>query len=393
MRLSPDQSAAADAIASWLRTPAKKSFKLGGYAGTGKTTTIQELINKGALGPDVACCAPTGKAAQVLSRRLGGIKATTIHQLIYQPRIRGSERLAALKAQYDRTRDQALLPKIAAEEKRVGELTFVSKDWVNISPGTVLVVDEASMVTPQMAVDLSRTSAKIIYVGDPGQLPPVKASQFFANPDFTLTQVHRQALQSPIIRASLAIREDGPMPENCPEFMRVKKGATGHEEYNSADVILCGMNLTRMKFNRFMRKLNNRATMLPCEGDVIIVTKNNYAFGLMNGQLATAIGTADVCPHTGDHSLLIRADDGDVVTIPIDPAQFLAHYTEGKHLDECDNSIVCATYGYAITVHKAQGSEWPSVILADDAGGKFPRKPWLYTAVTRAKEHLRWIVK
>lgn len=393
--LTREQQQAIDMIHAFARHPTKQVCKLGGYAGTGKTTTIQHLINQGGVpGKALVCCAPTGKAAQVLGHKLNGFPVRTVHSLIYQPSKRTGERLFALQQRFRMTKDQSFLPQIEEEKKRVGELMFVEKE-TSIGPRSFVICDEASMVSPKMVDDLKKTGAKILFVGDPGQLPPVKAQQFFNNPDFVLQTVHRQALESPIIQASLAIREGKGMPGNSEAFRRVAKGETTEEEYLSAGVILCGKNATRLAFNKYIRNLKGMTSKLPEDGETVICTKNDLNnSGLVNGQIATTLGVPVQDPFTGDWSISLKTDFGTRRGLDFCPEQFLAHYHYGLNPTKniLDSDLLQLTYGYCLTAHKSQGSEWGSVILADDSkGGSFDRKAWLYTAITRAKEKLIWI--
>jgi len=166
--LSPDQARALEEIERW-RTSSTKRLTLGGYAGTGKTTLIRELINQ----HDASVCAFTGKAAFVLQSK--GVEATTMHRLLYRPVRVG------------------------------GEVRFVK---VQDLPTELVIVDEASMVDKVLMRDLESFPVKVLYVGDHGQLEPVGDDPgLMRDPDIRLEQIHRQASGSPIIQFAHHVRE------------------------------------------------------------------------------------------------------------------------------------------------------------------------------------------
>ena len=109
------------------------------------------------------------------------------------------------------------------------------------------------MIDTKTASDLIQSGAKIVAVGDPGQLPPVHGATFFTQPDITLTQIHRQALESPIIRQAHAVRDNGQYQPDGADFQVIRKATD--EQMMTADSILCWRNVTRHKVNARMRSL------------------------------------------------------------------------------------------------------------------------------------------
>jgi exodeoxyribonuclease-5 len=151
----------------------KQVFRLFGYAGTGKTTLAKELAKT--VKGRVLYATFTGKASLVL-RKKGCEDASTIHSLIY---------------------------KVEVCEK-TGEASFILNRDSDLADAALLIVDEVSMVGRIWRRTCS-ASTKILVLGDPAQLPPVKDEGFFINaaPDVMLTEVHRQAQDNPIIRLSM----------------------------------------------------------------------------------------------------------------------------------------------------------------------------------------------
>ncbi|PPC98073.1 MAG: ATP-binding protein, partial [Methylocystis sp.] len=174
---TPEQDQALTAVARWLETPgARQVFRLFGYAGTGKSTLARHLAEH--VEGDVAFAAFTGKAALVM-RSKGCKDARTIHSLIYR-----------------------------ATDTETEEPSFVLNDDSAAARAKLIVVDECSMVDEELGRDLLSFGKKVLVLGDPAQLPPVKGGGFFtdAEPDVMLKEVHRQAADNPIIRLSMAIR-------------------------------------------------------------------------------------------------------------------------------------------------------------------------------------------
>ena len=176
MTPSHQQDQALQAIAKWLADPhAKQSFYLGGYGGTGKTSLAKHF----ATGLNNVCFAAfTGKASLVM-RRKGCTGASTIHSLIY-----------------------------IAERDR-GVFKFSLNPDSAVKTADLVIIDEVSMVSEDLAVDLLSFGTKVLVLGDPAQLPPVDGAGYFTcrKPDFMLTEIHRQAAESPIIRMSMDVRE------------------------------------------------------------------------------------------------------------------------------------------------------------------------------------------
>ncbi len=408
MNLTTTQTRALDQMGQWLDSD-DREFILAGYAGTGKTTLLQKFIQM--QDDQVLCCAPTGKAASVLKKRLEGeVEVTTVHRALYVPfEARTRAKLNELLAELKENPDDPELKKAIQKEKDLLErhqLGFRVKDEDEkvIQPGQLVVVDEASMVTSQMQKDLYATNARILYVGDPGQLSPVRDSGFFRTqkPDAMLTDVVRQALESPIIRLSMKIRagEDIPLGDYG-AFKKFRKEAISGPDWLKWDQVITGTNVSRRRINRYFRaqKYPNPRSWWPMVGDKLICLKNERDSEFINGNLA-------VVTKEFKFDELREELVGDILYdefYPIPGVQvymypFQVHYDSGVeetmsffdrgHLREFD-------YAYAITVHKSQGSEWDRVLIADDGmniNRAEERKLWLYTAVTRAREELLWLI-
>lgn len=383
LKLSPDQKQVLDSTLKWLDAPTGSYLTIGGYAGTGKTTLtayIRQAIYKKAPLLKIAFCSYTGKAARNLDEKLRennaiitGDSVSTIHSLIY-----------------------------TAITNKHGNITgWRRREYIEAD---LIIVDEASMVDPQILIDLVSYEIPILAVGDHGQLPPIGVNySLMANPDLTLTQIHRQSDDSPIIDISILARTEGTIPVKkfSHSVQKISRSDPDSREilnealsgYDNETLIICGYNTTRLKLNQELRARFDRFGDTPEVGDKVVALKNNHYSGIHNGAVGTITKIFDTDKNGNWMSVKIDLDGQDkpyqgyiylpqfnqketISTIPRDP--------EGHAGDLFD-------FGYALTVHKAQGSQSDSVILFEE---RFPRstdeewRRWLYTAVTRARQNL-----
>jgi len=371
MQFSPQQDDALTAVAQWLKSGRQQIFRLFGYAGTGKTTLARHFAEH--VDGEVQFAAFTGKAAQVL-RSKGALNARTIHSLIYRPR--GEEAVA------DETTGRTTMSP-----------TFALNRQSPIARAKLVVVDECSMVDEELGRDLMSFGTPILVLGDPAQLPPISGGGYFTEhePDHLLTEIHRQARDNPIIRLAMDVREGR-------EFMRGDYGTAqviGREDVTqdlvlSADQVLVGTNRTRRRYNQRLRELKGFAAAYPQAGDKLVCLRNDPAKGLLNGSLWKVMTSSRETVKPGINLLVSpEEDDPDrgVAKIKLLKAAFEnpeeeIPWQQKKRFDDFD-------YGYALTVHKAQGSQWNDVVLFDESFAfKDTRQRWLYTAITRAAERL-----
>jgi exodeoxyribonuclease-5 len=368
---TPHQDAALKAVAAWLKSQpgsggVPQVFRLFGYAGTGKTTLARHLA-EGASGT-VAFGAFTGKAALVM-RRKGCDGASTIHSMIYRARESGEE-----------------------------TPSFELWDEAPASKASLIVIDECSMVDAELGRDLLSFGVPVLVLGDPAQLPPIQGGGFFteAEPDAMLTEVHRQAADDPIIHMSMAVRAgEWPEPGRYGDSEVVRKDRLDPDRVLAADQVLVGRNATRRAYNARLRERRGFADPLPQADDKLVCLRNNRRKGLFNGGLwivkqrsparASALGLR-LQPDEA-----IGAGLGRVVKVSVRRECFTGgieelDWQQRKRYDEFD-------YGYVLTVHKAQGSQWDDVVLFNESFA-FPdsRARWLYTGITRAARRLTMVI-
>jgi len=386
--LSPGQSDALGAIERWLKTRDRPFFYLAGYAGTGKTSIARKLVE----GKRAVFAAYTGKAADVMAQR-GCVGATTIHRLIYKPTgFDGDPAVKALRAEVsrlagadavDRGALDAVLGKLAVLRAQAKGMGFVlDTENPEIRACDIIVIDEVSMASEQIISDLMSFGKPILVMGDPGQLPPVKAVGYFQTktPDAMLTEVHRQALDSGVLQIATMIRE-GRRPAigiyGADRSVVVEQKTASvliPSTMRSADQIICGYNRTRDKINFMLR--GNDAPMLPVVGDKLVCLRNNHDAGFYNG--STMVATSDAW-REGSRAFVFVERDGVRERVRMDLAA-IAGAGAGN-----DYKAISLDYAWALTCHKAQGSQWGKVMVIDESDvARENARSWLYTAVSRA---------
>lgn len=359
MDWSPQQDDALQRVAAWLRRRSPQVFRLFGFAGTGKTTLARHFAE--GLDGEVAFGAYTGKAAHVL-RSKGCEGAATIHSLIYRPKAVDVE-----------------------------EPSFLINRDGGAAKADLIIIDECSMVDEELGRDLLSFGVPVLVLGDPAQLPPVKGGGFFteAEPDIMLTEVHRQARDNPIIRLSLQVREGESLERGEYGESRV----IGRRDIDASavlrtDQVLVGMNRTRRLYNKRIRELMGFRDTMPAAGEKLVCLRNDKKKGLLNGGIWQIQQLRE--PRGGYLRLdVVPDEDSKRKAVKV---KVLREFFEGA-----DEEIPFAvrrdsdefTYGYALTVHKSQGSQWDDVVLFDESGAfREHRQRWLYTGLTRAARRI-----
>ncbi len=363
MRWSPEQDAALAAVSTWLESGENQVFRLFGYAGTGKTTLARTLAE--GIDGDVAFGAFTGKAALVL-RQKGCPNASTIHSMIYRTR-----------------------------EAETETPSFVLNKESAASKASLIIIDECSMVDEELGRDLLSFGTPVLVLGDPAQIPPVKGGGYFtsAEPDAMLTEVHRQAADNPIIALSMQVREGGRLvPGAYGESRVIRRSALGAAAVTRADQLLVGTNRSRRAYNKRMRELLGFTHAMPEVGEKLVCLRNDKKKGLLNGGTWIVDKLHPMRAQKLKMSLVPEEDRGrKPAKVAVLPAFFEGREDElapliRRESDEFD-------YGYALTVHKAQGSQWTSVVLFDESYAfREHRSRWLYTGLTRAAEKIVVVV-
>lgn len=364
-----------------------RSITVGGLAGTGKTTVIGWLPEIMDLQPQqVAYCAYTGKAATVINRRYPEAQATTIHRLIYLPVERHDRECPRWK---NATQPCAWLADC--------EMTYRARN--GLPPELkLIIVDEASMVPEAIHDQLLSYGVPVVWVGDHGQLPPVMSSfNLMEHPDLLLTEIHRQSAESAILRAAMTVRRSD-KPLSVGRYRRgelvvrrsntLVPGFNVDQLYAGEFTYLVPTNTMRVALNKGVRAQLGYPRERPAVGDRVVCLRNNMKMGVYNGLTGTITWMGEQEKQKQRIEVAVDGEDRTYVGEAYLP-QFnnTESLTQEIHREEAD----LWDYSYALTVHKAQGSEYEHVVVFAYTHKTSERRRWLYTAITRAKKQLEII--
>jgi exodeoxyribonuclease-5 len=455
IKFNPQQQAALEDMVRWINDPNRgdEPYLLQGYAGTGKTTLVRQLLEMVTIPlARIALVAPTNRAAKVLGNKTG-LHTGTIHKLIY---LTVREELEFQRERLQMWSDAKNFTDLAdliieADETNLEELflengggndgefiTFVEAHRIKVlkyegvtlpddpaqrlsyfnevrkealqthkdnitdllqedlkvrkkEPSEVtgkyslILVDEASMVNETVGADLVSYRVPVILVGDPFQLPPVKAKPYWhgKRAQSVLTRIERQKGTGAGIPLAGERLRQGKAVETNESIKRHKRQSLDNEVYLAADQIISGTHKTREKMCGVVRKLLGHTTAHPQVGEKVVAVYNDRQNGIMNGELYIV----EKVSTRKDGALTvmdIRDPYGKVITDVVAWTEGFAGRTKTEYLP---SNVGKFWWGYCITCHQSQGSEWKHVVVCDDWPGKDDKDRWVYTAITRASEY------
>lgn len=404
-----EQRDALHAIRDWHRDnstdPARQTrpFVLAGLAGVGKTV-VATLLDDVLPGVNIRRVAPTWKAACVLNEKIPdtATPATSIHNLIYDPK--GTRHVKRCAARVSSTNPVTGEPYTVLDhdlcDRDCTEVDFAFNPKEGV-PG-LLVVDEASMVDARTRADLESLGTPVLYVGDHGQLPPVQGRSIFAEraPDVELTQILRQDSRSPIITLSRVIRDRDPRWLSRAKDLGVPVHASGTYDPRGrghdvgSSVFIAFKNSEVDALNTRMRSLLKRDPDSPEVGDLVMCRVNLRQQRIFNGQTGVVEAVSSTTPAPRRHGeypgvhVRIRMNDGRAYAGPVAMLDSAGKTILNRPDDYAAPGVHGFSYAYAMTCHKAQGSEYPHAVIQNGWLPEDSRWAWLYTAVTRAKDDL-----
>lgn len=409
LEFSPQQNAALAAIEKWFSDESARPFVLNGFAGTGKTTIAKYMpeVIKAKKDEEVLYVAYTGKAASQLERK-GCRGATTAHRLLYVPIAKSKKNLINLNETLESAvitdpnlnseESRKLLAEIKKERLRLSSMEFTDNpDEERLRHARLIIVDESSMIDQKIHQDLMALKKPVIYCGDPFQLPPVRGASPVSQlaVDVMLTEVHRQALDNPILALATDLRNRKPFSteelehRNGDQLLQIKKMSSGsYMLYNEHDQILCAMNATRNSLNQKIRKRKIEENIVwegddgVGRGDRIIFLRNDYDNNYFNGTM----GVVDRVRPARRHQEYMISIDGETDEDNFRKYDVWTGFLHGRHKSDQPNFTQSIDLAYAITCHKSQGSEWDSVLVHFERMSNVDIARWLYTAITRAKK-------
>ncbi len=397
-----EQSVALDAIDDW-RESERPFFSLTGPAGSGKSTMVREIVDRY---PYAVLTAMTGKAALRLSH-CAGREAGTLHSTLYYPPKPGEE------LRFSRLREP---------------------------PADLIVVDEASMITPAVYAHMkvwAKSGVSFLLVGDGYQLPPVITGEELKEngEDYSVFQIVRGAELETVmrsvggvLRAATKVRQTGEICRESDEgytyAVEREPMARAVEEYladRDDHLIITWRNALRMAANRTIRARLGHEGPLPDEGEPVLIKRNGQGF--LNGEIVTCGGfetgpqlgsMLTMWMRTGYTRILVSFEGGreDRGGEFFDGQQPWVESWQRYHIDLKKQNLpepLPITYGYCHTAHSAQGSEARRVTVFLERGderSRHFRKPttlpsgaevpfsarFIYTATTRGKKQAMMIV-
>jgi len=316
-------------------------YRIGGYAGTGKTTIAKNILDSRRGG---IVCAFTGKASSVLQKK-GLYNATTIHNTIYN------------------------------FDEKTNRFYKRHRNELN---GTYFLIDEGSMVPSKLFKDIKSYDLPIIVIGDPGQLELIgENAKLMHSPDIVLDTIHRY--DNSVAEFAQYVRINGEY--SIGEYPNIQIKPKSEYKKPTQGVILTGFNKTRVAINKTFHtgEIN--------EGTKLVVLVNNWDVGVNNGMLLEVKEIKDY--YDKYIAVTCNLDNGKQRELLLWTGNLnkekTIDYNEQKKLQ---NRSIIVDFGYALTCHKFQGSEDENITVIDEMCDLWQPARWRYTAVTRTSKNL-----
>jgi exodeoxyribonuclease V len=388
--LNDDQAGAVEDMRRWWRARSDAPFVLGGYAGTGKTTVSARLPQLLGIDPDdVQFLAPTNQARAVLRRKMAGAApCRTVFSYLYLPHPVHCTDCPEHPERAARRPADSPAPEchVALREDGCCRLERSTRDSVEFP---LVVVDEASMLRRDEYERLLSVAPRVLLVGDPGQLWPVdRANPTFSavgEPDRVLQRIMRQGEGSEILTLAEAVRQGRPLPparDPVGGDVRYLRGEVARPdrvpwEWVEADgsagtlnAVIVQSNAARRAVNAARRAALGRGGPVAVAGDAVQATRRLAEGQLYNGQFLT------VSRDQRGAEVHVRDEHGREYRVWL-----------GDRTVDADGAPL--NYAHAFTAHKAQGSEWDTVLVYPPrVGTPEDIRRWTYTAFTRARRVL-----
>lgn len=378
----------------WFQGQDSRLLKLTGYAGSGKTSVLNFLGWNGTT----YYCALSNQAKNVLE---GKIKSKRIYTIA------------------------SLLGYLPVAEK--GKIIFkkAKRDKIDCNDPPLLVVDEASMIDEKYLNDIIRTRAsKILFVGDPFQIPPINytkspiyGDEYADVPTFHLTEIVRQANDSPILKLANSVRrgeDEWDIPEIKEIILNKTNVAKFYSESNEISVAICPTHAVKNFCNIIARKVNNGGVdpVDPyVKGELLQLESPILPDGPVNGDIVKITSIPKNITYDGFDLVDMTVNEKYNIKIPYDITVTKKIKDRYQHLEylfskavtnqakddinneveELSNNITFASLSFAMTIHKAQGSSIPRILVCTEGLHHFDEKivnRMIYTAVTRASKEL-----
>lgn len=388
--LTDEQQSLVKDCYNWFFNENNLIFEYTGGPGTGKSFVLNFIIEYlGINREQIAPMAYTGAAA-VNMRTKGLLNAGTIHSWIYH---------TSVSQKYDES-GNIIIDDYFNRPKET--LTFVPK--IQLKNIKLIIIDEAYMVPYEMKKDIEMFGIKILACGDRNQLPPINSKPAYLTSTNVrvLTKTMRQLENSYINKLAYSSLAGYPISNGYyGDVLVINENELTDQMIISSDIVLCSKNSTREYYNNKIRKLYGFDSKIPQYGERIICRSNNKLevvddINLANGLIGTTMNYPDVSGFDGKTfrllfkpNLLNNAFDIKAsykyFTAPYQQREILKNdrYLEGEKFE----------FGYSITTHLSQGSEFNNVIVIDEYIPGDLKNRLSYVAITRAKQRLIYVKK
>lgn len=391
--LNKEQEEAANRAVYWFHYSSQQYFSIVGYAGTGKSVVISEIIRRLRLKPEeVLPIAYTGQACTIM-RTKGFVNACTCHAGLFNP----------VKVPMKDNLGRAIIDKQFNAPKTTWSYIPKSFSGTKIK---LIVLDEAWMAPEFIRKVLDDTGIKVLAAGDPGQLPPIGGKPAFLMDGIIcrLTELMRQSENSPIVYLANRVRNGEPI---CPGVYGNSVFVIFDDELNNeilsrSHIVICAKNATRDYLNNRVRhEILHKFSNYPDYGERIICRHNNWDksvgnIPLVNGLVGTVISPPDVSRVDKDTLKLDFLPDLTnekfsnleinikYLNMAYKDREFYSRnpYFQGEQFE----------YAYASTVHLAQGSEYLCGTYIEEAMNPQLVKAANYTAITRFKQQMVYVM-
>lgn len=369
-----------------IKNSSKQVFQFAGEAGTGKSVVLNEIANQSGIPKQrIAPMAYTGAAAMIM-RLKGFPNARTEHSWLYEP---------IVQAKVDVNGNPIMDDYLGVP---LMELVFAPKDINEID---LFLIDEGYMTPRSMRDEIESRGKKIIVAGDASQLKPVAdepAYLYDPNEVEYLTEVMRQRQGSGILYIARRVLAGLPIHTGFyGDCLVIYEDELTSDMILGADIILCGKNITREKYNTMIREdILGIDSDLPLYREKVICRKNDWMTSVDGISLANGLSGYIVCPPE------VSGFNGDTFKIDFKPDLFPSSflnldvnykYFKANHKERL--RIKNSRYGntgqnfelsYCITTHLSQGSQYNNVIYIEEH--MLDKNHLDYSAVTRATNFL-----
>lgn len=386
--LTEEQQSLVKDCYNWFYHENSLVFEYAGGPGTGKSFVLDFIIDYlGINREQIAPMAYTGAAA-VNMRTKGLLNAGTIHSWIYHTS-------KAKKQDHD---GNIIMDDYFNRPKET--IDFIPK--LKLKNIKLIIIDEAYMVPIEMKQDIERFGIKIIACGDPNQLPPINSQPAYLSTGSTrlLTRVMRQEENSFIVKLAYATLRGLPISNGYyGDVLVINEDELTDQMIMSSDIVICSKNSTREYYNNKIRELYGFTGKTPQYRERIICRSNNKYevvdnINLANGLIGSVVNFPDVSGFDGKTFRLLFKPD--LLDTPFDIKASYKYFTATyQQRDVLRNDKYLEgekfEFGYAITAHLSQGSQFDNVIVIDEPMMGNINERLAYVAITRARKRLIYV--